>query len=129
MLIIAVPTYFSYLEFFTNGPTKIPLVKIIVEMTGEPRESLRRYPLRLSTATATTTTTTPSLQTQHSISKRLLTSPSYKTPKLYRRALLVFFTHLLSANASSPPPSSNYLHSIGERLWYSLHTYPIGERL
>ncbi|RYN21323.1 Pre-mRNA-splicing factor ATP-dependent RNA helicase [Alternaria arborescens] len=55
MLIKAVPTYFSNVEFFPDGPTKTALVKIIVEMTGEPEDSLRGYPLRSST-----TTTTPS---------------------------------------------------------------------
>jgi hypothetical protein len=60
MLIMAVPTYFGNLEFFTDGRKKTALVKIIVEMTGEPEDSLRGYPLRPSTAAPTTTTTTPS---------------------------------------------------------------------
>jgi hypothetical protein len=56
MLIKGVPTYFSNVEFFPDGSTKDALVKLIVEMTGEPKDSLRGYPLRPSTATSTTTT-------------------------------------------------------------------------
>jgi hypothetical protein len=56
MLIKGVPTYFGNVKFFPDGSTKDALVKLIVEMTGEPEDSLRGYPLRPSTATSTTTT-------------------------------------------------------------------------
>jgi hypothetical protein len=56
MLIKGVPIYFGNVEFFPDRSTKDALVKLIVEMTGEPEDSLRGYPLRPSTATSTTTT-------------------------------------------------------------------------